>query len=936
MAERSIDTIYSELVASIVSQAGSSWSALKDSMVGRELLYAGANIISATERVSSSVLGVLDIGRYGLDQLVSYAYGQDVSLDLSRPGSVKVRVLGNPDVIGGVFAPFSLRLTVGVLSFYNIDYCSVGDVITLYCGTPRMSVSNRALSLPFSVGEGLTDAWRLYVELTGGSYRSSYLKLDESVMSSSVWVFAQAKDGSGPVFPYTAYNAMLSDPDAQLYKVRRLWDYSTAVLFGDGNWAHEILLTQYDYAVVWLAGNYSTFTITRGVTMNYTDPLGKVTEWGQLPSGASGVGFEVVSSQVGVSRSVSYARNYLVAELFKTQGLVTAVQLENFVLSFPSVQSAYLALSKDNVKVYVKPVLEGDTSFEFITDYLYQYGVSGVSYECVVGTPLGFLIRLKSSGTQGLNEMSRAASVLSHTYSYDNVTMSTRVSSSLVQQELSLQGIRNVVATLYGRVYLSDTDGGSLTLPSSAGVGSIRLYGPDGMLLGFDSEGRFKGYDELGKDQVSLLGSTGLAVSAVGDFWWVSGFVGSTAVSYLVSILEDGRLGFADSSVSFAPVEGASMTFAPYGEGLYCLSGQVEDDVFLYLYRASSVFGTGSYSLFNHPSYVTPLSYVTGVDDNGNPVRGSRFTLRKYTSATDGVSVSVLRVLGASGVGGSSDTVVCAIRFGTDVYGLGVYRLGSTSKYDWDLAMMYGGSSASLVTLSSFYDGQWYMPLGDDSVMTGVGVFSASIGFSDVLDVANGSSSGDSSSEGSIVGGDALTIAKNKVYRLETVDSASGVLKVASLIDWRITSASEGWVLYKNGDSHALSSMQFSLLSKASGESVFQYRFDRTYTIKVDDSVKEEPLSLGLSDGVPVVYGAYSPAEGSGSKCWWVLPVSGSEMVRKALADGVVVTVMGSVDYETGIVYGLPATEGGYVEYEVSSVLGGEGSYPYLLDISAE
>lgn len=973
MAERSIESIYNELVGSVVSQAGSSWSALKDSMVGRELLYAGANIISATERVSSSVLGVLDIGRYGIDQLVSYAYGQDVSLDLSRPGSVKVRVTGAPDVVGGVFAPFSLRMTIGILDFYNIDYCSVGDVITLYCGTPQVVWSGSPITLPFTVREGVEVSWRLYVELSGGRYRSSYLKLDESVMSSSVWVFAQGRSGGsgvGPVFPYTTYNGMLSDPDAKLYKVRRLWDYSTAVLFGDGNWAQQVLPQQYNYGVVWLAGNYSNFTVTRGVTLSYTDALGVVQTWGQTVDGGS-VGFDVVSTSVGTSRSVSYARNYLVAEVFKTQGLVTGVQLENFVLSFPSVQSAYLGLSKDLVNVYVKPVLEGDTSFDFITDYLSQYGVSGVVYNTLLGRRLGFLIRLRGVGSVVLSEVSRAAAVLAKTYAYDNVTMSTRVSSSLVQQELSLQGIRGVVATLYGREYLSSVDGGMLSLASSAAVGSIRQYDGSGLLVGFDSEGRFKSYVALESKEASLLMDGGLAVSGVGDFWWISGYVGDgddkpEGVNYLVSVLGDGRLCVAGSGAAFTLTEGMRQEFAPYGDGLYCLSSYGDDAsgvgaVTVQLYRASSVFRSGGYSLFNQPSFVTPLTYqVRG--DNGTPVSRDVFTVRQYSQGVDGVSVEVLRVLGASGIGSASDSLMCALRFGSDVYGVGVYRLGSVAEYDWDLVMMYGGSSESLVKLSAYNDGLWYMPVGKGSVLDGVGVYSAQGDFSTLVgELKSGGSgsaaagSGDGAVEVSVEAPKPLMV-WNKFYRLSTVDGGEGSLGSGSLVDWRITSPSAGWVLLKEGDSFTLNSMQFTLITKSTGDALFEYRFDRTYLIKVDSATGEEPLQLSMMDGAPVVYGAVVPvvddeggesAEGAGgeaaavspSRCWWVLPSSGTEMVRLGLEDASIVKVTGSVDYEQGIVYGLVVSggaSGGYVEYEVSSVLGGEGSYPYLLDIVAE
>ena len=51
---RDIEDIYDSLVELIGSRSGSSWSSLKDSLVGKELLWAGANIVSATELLSDS------------------------------------------------------------------------------------------------------------------------------------------------------------------------------------------------------------------------------------------------------------------------------------------------------------------------------------------------------------------------------------------------------------------------------------------------------------------------------------------------------------------------------------------------------------------------------------------------------------------------------------------------------------------------------------------------------------------------------------------------------------------------------------------------------------------------------------------------------------------------------------------------------------------
>ena len=144
---RPIEEIYNSLVSKVSSQSGSSWSSLKDSMVGKELLWFGANIESDAEVLSDAVNGVVSLARYSADQLISYAYTQDVPLDLSRPSSVKVGFRGFPGGRAVVCAPFQLCLTIGTLSFYNIEYCRTDSEVTLYQGIPMQMLSGSSMVL---------------------------------------------------------------------------------------------------------------------------------------------------------------------------------------------------------------------------------------------------------------------------------------------------------------------------------------------------------------------------------------------------------------------------------------------------------------------------------------------------------------------------------------------------------------------------------------------------------------------------------------------------------------------------------------------------------------------------------------------------------------------------------------------------------------------
>lgn len=905
---RPIEEIYNSLVSKVSSQSGSSWSSLKDSMVGKELLWFGANIESDAEVLSDAVNGVVSLARYSADQLISYAYTQDVPLDLSRPSSVKVGFRGLPGGRAVVCAPFQLCLTIGTLSFYNIEYCRTDSEVTLYQGIPMQMLSGSSMVLPFTVPGNRVTPWKLYLELQSGSFQSSYVKLGSDVLSSSVWVFAQAQSSStsdvvSPVFPYTSYNASLSSPQAKLYKVRALWDYTTCVLFGDSNWAQPVLPSQYNYTVVWLQGTYNRFTVSSGSRLEVTTP----SYTGSLPllssSDSTDLGFYVSSSQDGETQSLSYARNYLLSEVFKNSGIVTESQIRNFVLSFPSVQSCWLDVSPGVISIYVKPTHEGDSAFEFLTDYLYQYGVPGPKYSTSVSQPLLFTVVLHDVSSAGSSQLPRAMSLLRELYSYDNVTLSTQVSSALIQQELTLQGISGITATIRAIEELTEEVSNSLVLRSLPSEGTIVLYDASGLVLGFDSTGRFKEYVILDSGLSNALNAADVSMSGLGDYVWLGG----GSVSYLVS-LDDGRLLLSDSSVALPPL---SASFAPYGSGLYAMwydgVDNGTDAKLVRLYQDSSVFHSGKYSIFSHPSYVTPLS---------NGVGGVDFVVRPDSSFT------VNGVLGVSGSGPSSDSLICSVTstqsvtVGESTYypsGLARYRRAG-SNYYYDLTLLLSATPASYVNASAFYNGVWYMPL-TDMASSEAGL----MGFD--IYAPDGSSIGDGSSNWS------------KSLSLTMLNAGVGSLEGATPLSLRVVDPSTMYALYTRGSGDSLKyyfGVVYFVIS-VSESSEFRYRL--ISEVEFDASAYPSSI-LSASSGLVTLGGLVN-----GSRLFWSgsassITASGYSTLGAGLSSSLVLSTVGSVDYSTGTIYGLVGGGlGEYVEYEIASTLTGGATYPLLSDV---
>ena len=109
-------------------------SSVSRSLVGKELTYFAGNVIYQVESMGNAVSRFSDVSRADFQQLIAYAYTNDVPCDTVKPATVRITIKTSKVQ---VFAPFAIRLEVGNLSFYNIDFVRSDKQITLYQGTPK-------------------------------------------------------------------------------------------------------------------------------------------------------------------------------------------------------------------------------------------------------------------------------------------------------------------------------------------------------------------------------------------------------------------------------------------------------------------------------------------------------------------------------------------------------------------------------------------------------------------------------------------------------------------------------------------------------------------------------------------------------------------------------------------------------------------------------
>lgn len=493
------------------------------SLVGKELIYFGANVVYQLEQAGDVLSRYSDLARADAQQLIAYAYTHEVPCSFTKPAIVRVKV--NTNTVE-TYAPFTVYITIGGTRFYNIDFVTTDREFTLYQGTPKAIVSATGRTLDaFSLDSlGVVrqyQNWQLYKEFSEGNYLSSYLKLGESVIPESVRVFARAIDGAnqGIVFPYTEYNQSLADPSAKLYKVRTGWDQSINLYFGDTNWAEQVNQELYEYEIYFLEASVTNFT----VTTNNTLALGE-RSLTQRPN-ADGESFTVSSYSMGETGSLSYARTSILSAQFISQGLITEAQILNYVNSLDTVNSAKILInqSSHSVNVVVKPAEPDNTEFGYLEDTLRQNGAIGVNYNVTVATAVDFNVTLQSVGSQSMQNMTRAKQVIEDYCSYKNITLASQISSATLNQVLQLAGIRDIIALIEVTHEPVNQDSfGAQKLPALPQANSIKMFDGADVLTGFDSDGTFR---VISKEPILQDTDTTFNASFVGDFLLLSNTV---------------------------------------------------------------------------------------------------------------------------------------------------------------------------------------------------------------------------------------------------------------------------------------------------------------------------------------------------------------------------------------------------------------------------
>lgn len=575
------------------------WLKLRNSLIGRELIAYGTELLSMSDAINSAVVSSFDYNQADERSLISLAHSMDLGISFQAPAWIRVRVT-SPGV--KVFSPYTVQCQCGAVTFTNIDYCNTNQVITLYQGNIRFSRNNQVvLNGTLLKNSVLNNASEIDWDSTEIALNGDDVFIHKlgQVIPASVMYFVGTLGQSSVnnIQVVNRYNPLRYGPDVLAYKYLTMMDGTLAVIEGNGVWGKEF--ESYSaQEIVWLEPTNNEFDLS---SIQFT---------------GDGVLFnnvEVVSSAMGAT-SLVYARDQFRKALYELLPTVSKHQVKEFVNSHEFVVDSEVTANEFNVTVYVKPVdLSDNRRYGDLEAELDTRGQLGASFRVMPGEAVPVLFIIHTELTEA--QKSVLAAEINRLYAYEDTSFSwvpsTESISALLQSLLgvtarvSFLAVADINQVLVGNRYLP--------LP-----GSVKIYSGVGneLLGGDDSVGHI--YTYTGSENISGWG-TGIT----------SEFIGLT-LRY----------------------SGAPQTEPNYYVYLYN-KFVIADNLSMRTPRRSGVSGTKSFGVSSSPNYTVWINdyadFNSSLVNNGLNIKSKTFN---PVFNSDSVEVVALTCI--------EDTLICA------------------------------------------------------------------------------------------------------------------------------------------------------------------------------------------------------------------------------------------------------------------------------------
>ena len=423
------------------------WKKLKNSLLGRELIALGGEIISENENVKDTLLLQLNPDTADINGLYMLAQMNEVPITAKKPASLVVTMRDDAKT----YAPFELKHNIGNQSFYNIEYTMQDKSVSLWHGTFKYYLHGNASADAVETLNGqLTDVTETAIYDGGESY--TCMKLGNAYPDS-----ISVKDENGVEFQRYTSDLALSDSFDLMYKVFTLNDGTQCVRF-----------------------------ITKGET---TPPVNFKIDW--LDHSAGVVDYDdnteikinntpvadINFSSQGEDEDIEFMRKQLKKEMAKYDGLNTPKSVERYVNSMPYVIDSKCAFDeKGGIYVYVKPSedkpeLNIYLDFSELAAHISLNSLLFPNIKVMMGKRLQFGLTISGLKDEAIKAYARQ--VIQDKYAYDKIGFSSAVN------------ISEIVADIYGKYGVAPSI--SMTLRENFTVDEQLSYVPEkNSIRGFD------------------------------------------------------------------------------------------------------------------------------------------------------------------------------------------------------------------------------------------------------------------------------------------------------------------------------------------------------------------------------------------------------------------------------------------------------------------
>lgn len=434
----------SEVKQELLNRLGSTWNSVKDSLLGNELLSLGVEAVMYAEECNEAVKSAFDTETASKEMLIAMSHVYHVPISFVRPATVTIKISG-----GGYYAPYTLCLSKGNVTYYNIDYVNASEEVTLYQGNIMRLQSPSAIVIP-------TDTLYDKVGYVVGETipQSIYVTYDYPLYVSR-------------------FDAMsINDNQFRLYTL------------SDGR-----LFVEYGKSVE---------------EIKYLEPTSAVTNIdGALLN--TNQTYSVLATTPYENDSIDVARDYFRKFYYEMNAVVSKSQIHDYVNTFSTVLDCNVVPSTNSqINIYIKPKDRNQviSTFGNIESALDEHGMFGIFHNVTLGTP--FKIKLICNNIP-IDKIAYVSTLLTDSFKYEdtsfNATLTPYALSSMLRTKT---GITSDI-----RIFVdaeSVTDGEHLRFKALRGTLKILQETNDGYVsIGYDNNGYLYIQDYESSSTTSLI-----------------------------------------------------------------------------------------------------------------------------------------------------------------------------------------------------------------------------------------------------------------------------------------------------------------------------------------------------------------------------------------------------------------------------------------------